>query len=90
MGLEGFADRAGRELLATGETVRRRTADSAERLTAQETQIARLVVEGRTNPEVAAALFISPRTVEWHLRRIFAKVGVRSRRELGRALARPS
>jgi DNA-binding CsgD family transcriptional regulator len=89
MGLEAFADRAGRELLATGETVRRRTTDSSQQLTAQEGHIAQLVVDGRTNPEIAAALFISPRTVEWHLRRIFAKVDVRSRRELSRALTQP-
>jgi DNA-binding NarL/FixJ family response regulator len=58
-------------------------------LTAQEAHIVRLVVEGRTNPEIAPPFFISTRTVEWHLRRILAKVGVRSRRELGRVIARP-
>jgi DNA-binding CsgD family transcriptional regulator len=87
MGVGAFADRAHRELLATGETVRRRTTEASRRLTAQEAHIARLVASGSTNPEIAAELFISPRTVEWHLGRIFAKVGVRSRRELGRALA---
>ncbi len=84
MGLRGFADRAGRELLATGETARGRTTNTARHLTAQEEQVVRLAVDGSTNSEIAAALFISPRTVEWHLRRIFAKVGVQSRRELGK------
>jgi DNA-binding CsgD family transcriptional regulator len=84
MGLRGFADRAGRELLATGETARGRTTNTARHLTAQEAQVVRLAVDGSTNSEIAAALFISPRTVEWHLRRIFAKVGVQSRRELGK------
>ncbi|BAL87536.1 putative LuxR-family transcriptional regulator [Actinoplanes missouriensis 431] len=82
IGADGFADRAGRELLATGETVRRRIAGVREELTAQETQIARLAAAGRTNPEIGSALFLSPRTVEWHLRKIFAKLGVTSRREL--------
>jgi DNA-binding CsgD family transcriptional regulator/tetratricopeptide (TPR) repeat protein len=86
MGAAAFADRARRELLATGETVRRRTADTTRRLTAQEGHIARLVARGSTNPEIAAALFISPRTVEWHVRRIFTKLGVGSRREVRRAL----
>lgn len=82
MGAEAFADRAGRELLATGETVRRRTLGDREQLTPQESQIARLAVAGRTNPEIGAALFLSPRTVEWHLRKVFAKLGIASRREL--------
>ncbi|WP_328468499.1 DUF2791 family P-loop domain-containing protein [Actinoplanes sp. NBC_00393] len=82
MGAEGFAERAGRELLATGETVRKRTLGVREELTAQESQIARLAAAGRTNPEIGAVLFLSPRTVEWHLRKIFAKLGVTSRREL--------
>ncbi|MEU8660482.1 helix-turn-helix transcriptional regulator, partial [Actinoplanes philippinensis] len=82
MGAEGFAERASRELLATGETVRKRTTGVREELTAQEGQIARLAAAGRTNPEIGAVLFLSPRTVEWHLRKIFAKLGVSSRREL--------
>ncbi len=86
MGLDGFAERARRELLATGETVRKRTVDTVIELTAQELQIARLAVSGRTNPEIGTQLFISPRTVEWHLRKVFAKLGVTSRRELRDAL----
>jgi DNA-binding CsgD family transcriptional regulator len=82
MGAEGVAERASRELLATGETVRKRTTGVREDLTAQEGQIARLAAAGRTNPEIGAVLFLSPRTVEWHLRKIFAKLGVTSRREL--------
>ena len=86
MGADGFAERARRELLATGETVRKRTAGTAGQLTAQEAQIARLAVDRRTNPEIAAELFLSPRTVEWHLRKVFTKLGISSRRELGPAL----
>ncbi|MFC4065193.1 helix-turn-helix transcriptional regulator [Actinoplanes subglobosus] len=82
MGAEGFAGRASRELLATGETVRKRAPGVREELTAQEGQIVRLAAAGRTNPEIGAILFLSPRTVEWHLRKIFAKLGVTSRREL--------
>jgi DNA-binding CsgD family transcriptional regulator len=85
-GATAFADRAGRELTATGETVRKRTADAVEELTPQEVQIARLAVAGRTNPEIAATLFLSPRTVEWHLRKVFTKLGIASRRELAGAL----
>jgi DNA-binding CsgD family transcriptional regulator len=82
MGMEGFADRARRELLATGETVRRRTVDTLTDLTAQEAQIAKLARDGRTNQEIGSQLFISPRTVEWHLRNVFAKLGITSRRGL--------
>ncbi|CCH87846.1 HTH-type transcriptional regulator [Modestobacter italicus] len=82
MGLEAFADRARHELLATGETVRRRTAPAPATLTAQEAHIARLAAQGLTNPEIGAALFVSPRTVEWHLHKTFTKLGVRTRREL--------
>ena len=82
-----FAERARRELAATGETARRRTPDTLTTLTAQEAHIARLAVDGQTNPEIGAMLFISARTVEWHLRKIFAKLGVGSRRELRQALA---
>jgi DNA-binding CsgD family transcriptional regulator len=89
MGAEGFAERARRELLATGETVRRRTAVTADELTPQEAQIARLARDGQTNPEIGVQLFISTRTVEWHLRKVFAKLGVSSRKELRRALPAP-
>ena len=82
MGAEGFAERARVELLATGETVRKRTVETRDELTAQEAQIARLARDGRTNPEIGAQLYISPRTVEWHLRNVFTKLGIRSRREL--------
>ncbi|MCO8273251.1 LuxR C-terminal-related transcriptional regulator [Actinoplanes sp. TRM 88003] len=90
IGMEGFAERARRELIATGETVRRRTAAAAAdvELTAQERQIAQLVRSGLTNPEVGARLFLSPRTVEWHLRKVFGKLGVTSRRQLRDALPR--
>ena len=86
MGMQGFADRAGRELQATGETVRKRTAETRDELTAQEVQIARLARDGRTNPEIGGQLFISPRTVEWHLHKVFGKLGISSRRELHDAL----
>ena len=87
MGVEAFAERARRELLATGETVRKRTVETASELTAQEASIARLARDGRTNPEIGAQLFLSARTVEWHLRKVFTKLGVSSRRELHGALA---
>ena len=86
IGAEAFAERARRELLATGETARRRTIGTRDELTAQEAQIARLAREGRTNPEIGAQLFISPRTVEWHLRHVFTKLDISSRKELRRAL----
>ncbi|MFI5896652.1 AAA family ATPase [Actinoplanes sp. NPDC051513] len=82
MGADGFAERARRELAATGATVRKRNAESANDLTAQEAQIARLAREGLSNSEIGAQLFISPRTVEWHLRKIFGKLGISSRRQL--------
>lgn len=84
IGMEAFAERARRELLATGETVRRLTAPapSGEELTAQERQIALLVRDGLSNPEIGTRLFLSPRTIEWHLRKIFVKLGISSRREL--------
>jgi ATP/maltotriose-dependent transcriptional regulator MalT len=87
MGAEAFAERARRELLATGETVRKRTPETVSELTAQETSIARLARDGRTNPEIGAQLFLSARTVEWHLRKVFSKLGISSRRELHGALA---
>jgi DNA-binding CsgD family transcriptional regulator len=86
MGANGFAERARRELLATGETVRKRTDDTRHDLTAQEEQIARLASDGRTNPEIAAELFISKHTVEWHLRKVYPKLGISSRRQLRGAL----
>lgn len=86
-GAEAFAERARRELMATGESVRQRTVETRDVLTAQETQIALLAGEGKTNPEIGAELFISPRTVEWHLRKVFTKLGVDSRRKLREALA---
>ena len=87
MGIEAFAERARRELLATGDTVRKRTVQTASELTAQEAHIARLAVDGRTNVEIGAQLFLSTRTVEWHLGKVYTKLGVGSRRELRRALA---
>ena len=85
-GAEAFAERARIELLATGETVRKRTAGTLDELTPQEMQIARLARGGLSNPEIGAQLFLSPRTVEWHLRKVFSKLGVSSRKELRGAL----
>jgi DNA-binding CsgD family transcriptional regulator len=82
MGIGGFAERARGELVATGETVRRRRMETAAELTPQEVRIARLAVDGHTNPEISTQLFLSPRTVEWHLRKVFTKLGISSRREL--------
>jgi DNA-binding CsgD family transcriptional regulator len=82
MGIPGFADRARRELAATGETARKRTSDTRADLTAQEAHIARLALEGLSNPQIGAQLFLSPRTIEWHLRHIYPKLGISSRREL--------
>ena len=87
MGAEAFAERARRELLATGETARRRTADTRDSLTPQELQVGTLARDGYTNPEIAAQLFISPRTVEYHLGKVFVKLGVKNRRGLRDALA---
>jgi DNA-binding CsgD family transcriptional regulator len=89
MGMAGFAERARNELLATGETSRKRTIETANELTAQEAQIARLACNGHSNPEIGTQLFISPRTVEWHLRKVFTKLGISSRRELRAALPDP-
>ena len=88
-GATAFAERARRELVATGESVSRRATGAPQVLTAQETQIARLAGEGKTNPEIGAELFISPRTVEWHLHKVFTKLGVDSRGKLRAALAGP-
>jgi DNA-binding CsgD family transcriptional regulator/tetratricopeptide (TPR) repeat protein len=85
-GMEAFAERTRRELIATGERVRKRSAETRDRLTPQEGQIARLARDGHTNQEIGAQLFLSARTVEWHLRKIFAKLGIGSRRELHAAL----
>jgi ATP/maltotriose-dependent transcriptional regulator MalT len=82
MGLEAFAERARRELLATGERVTHRSVETRDDLTPQERQIAGLARDGLSNPEIGARLFLSPRTVEWHMRKVFAKLGIRSRREL--------
>ena len=86
-GAHAFAERARRELMATGETIRQRAVDVREALTAQEAQIARLAAAGKTNSEIGAELFLSPRTVEWHLRKVFTKLDVNSRNKLGGALA---
>jgi ATP/maltotriose-dependent transcriptional regulator MalT len=87
MGTEGFADRASRELLATGETVRKRTAETQGDLTAQEAQIAQLARDGLSNPEIGTRLFISARTVQYHLRKVFSKLGISSRNQLDQVLA---
>ena len=82
MGIVAFAERARRELLATGERLRKRTTSAAGSLTTQEVHIARLVQQGLSNPEIGTRLFLSARTVEWHLRNVFGKVGISSRRQL--------
>jgi DNA-binding CsgD family transcriptional regulator len=84
MGADGFAERARRELLATGETVRRRVAEHGSSLTPQEAQIARLARDGLSNPEIGGQLFISPRTVQYHLHKVFAKLDITSRHQLVR------
>jgi DNA-binding CsgD family transcriptional regulator len=90
IGMEAFAERARKELLATGEKARKRTVETRDDLTAQERQIAQLACAGLSNPEIGARLFLSPRTVEWHLRKVFGKLGIRSRHELPGALAGPA
>jgi DNA-binding CsgD family transcriptional regulator/tetratricopeptide (TPR) repeat protein len=82
MGAQGFTERARRELLATGEKVRKQPVSSGDELTPQESQIARMAADGLTNPEIGAQLFISAHTVEWHLRKVFVKLGISSRRQL--------
>ncbi len=88
-GAEAFAARAARELAATGETVRARSPERREELRPQEAQIARLAAEGCTNPEIGAALFLSARTVEWHLGKVYPKLGITSRRELRNTVSGP-
>ena len=87
IGMEAFAERARRELIATGETPRKRSVETVTMLTPQEAHIARLAGDGLTNLEIGSRLFLSPRTVEWHLRKIFTKLGIGSRQELHTALA---
>jgi ATP/maltotriose-dependent transcriptional regulator MalT len=86
MGVEAFAERARRELVATGESIRKRTVETRDELTAQEAQIARLARDGLSNPEIGARLCISRRTVEYHLHKVFGKLGIGSRNQLHRAL----
>ena len=86
IGMEAFAERARSELSATGGKVRKRSAETRDDLTDQERQIAQLARGGLSNPEIGARLFLSPRTVEWHLHKVFGKLGIRSRRELMNAM----
>jgi DNA-binding CsgD family transcriptional regulator len=88
IGMEAFAERARRELIATGEKARRRRDETRDQLTPQEEQIARLARDGLSNPEIGATLFLSPRTVEWHLRKVFEKLGINSRGGLRTVLPR--
>ncbi|MGH3238585.1 MAG: helix-turn-helix transcriptional regulator, partial [Streptosporangiaceae bacterium] len=88
MGARAFAERARRELLATGEKVRKRTEDTRTELTPQEEEIVQLARDGRTNSEISAQMFIGARTVEWHLGKVFAKLDISSRRELDEAMKR--
>jgi DNA-binding CsgD family transcriptional regulator len=87
MGAEAFAERARRELVATGETVRKRSVETRGELTAQEAHVARLARDGLSNPEIGARLFISARTVQYHLRKVFQRLDITSRGELHRVLA---
>jgi len=82
IGMEAFAERAGRELIATGEKLRNPTNHTSDQLTPQEEQIARLARDGLSNPEIGAQLFLSARTVEWHLGKVFTKLDISSRRQL--------
>ena len=86
MGAKSFADRAGRELLATGETARKRTAAIGDALTPHEARIARMARDGASNQEIADQLFVSPKTIEYHLHKIFLKLGITSREHLDRVL----
>ena len=86
MGIGAFAERARRELLATGETARKRTVETSGQLTAQEAQVARLARDGLSNPQISARMFISTRTVRYHLTKVFTKLGITSRSQLDRVL----
>jgi DNA-binding CsgD family transcriptional regulator len=86
MGIDAFAERARRELAATGETARKRTVETTTELTPQEAQIARLARDGLSNPEIGARLFISARTVQYHLAKVFSKLAISSRNQLHRVL----
>jgi DNA-binding CsgD family transcriptional regulator len=90
IGAEAFAERARRELMATGETVRKRTVETLDELTPQELEIARMARDGHSNPEIGARLFISHRTVEWHLNKVFTKLDITSRKDLRKALPDPA
>jgi DNA-binding NarL/FixJ family response regulator len=87
MGIEAFAERARRELRATGATARKRSVETRQALTAREAVIARLARDGLSNPEIGTRLFISARTVQYHLRKVFAKLAISSRGQLDRVLA---
>jgi len=89
LGADPWADLARAELEATGETARKRDASTLDDLTPQELQIARLLADGKTTREAAAAIFLSPKTVEYHLRSVYRKLGINSRAELGDAMLRP-
>ena len=86
MGIDAFAERARRELLATGETVRKRTIETRDELTAQEALIAGFARDGLSNPEIGTRLFLAPQTVKYHLRKVFVKLDINSRSELKRVL----
>ena len=88
MGAQAFAQRTGRELLATGERARKRVVESTDQLTPQEAQIARMARDGRSNQEIGGQLFISPKTVEYHLHKAFTKLGISSRHQIERVLTR--
>ena len=85
-GMEAFAERSRIELIATGEQARKRTVESPDQLTPQEIEVSRLAARGDTNREIAGQLFISPSTVEYHLRKVFRKLGVKTRTQLARRL----
>ena len=86
--MAGFAERARRELQAAGGTARKRAVPAESELTAQEAQIARMARDGLSNPEIATRLFISARTVQYHLRKVFPKLGITSRSQLDQVLPR--